>query len=149
MKRCLIIHREVDLNKLFDSSDSNPTTSEKSSGFDWMKYEDSSSQTTNTGTLSLAEATYARSALEIKNLQNDFSTDIENMIKVLNGDKHTAFKKIITQNWTGPDAEKFLNDIEKTRKLLETNLRKLKGKFNSALTDDEKQFASLQEKLIK
>lgn len=99
--------------------------------------------------VSMTDATYARSAAGNKTLQNDFSADIENLIKVLNGDKYASFKKTIEQNWTGADAEDFLNDVEKTRRSLQSKLTALKSKFNSAMSADAKQFASFQSKNVK
>ena len=99
--------------------------------------------------VSLTDATYARSAAGIKRLQSDFSADIENLIKILNGDKYATFKKTIEQNWTGADAEDFLSDVESTRKTLETNLRELKTKFNNAMDEDAKQFAEFQARNVK
>ena len=103
---------------------------------------------TTTG-LSIGSATYARSTAGKAKLKNDFSADIANLIKVLNGDKYAAFKKAINENWTGADATDFLNDVEKTRKDLEGKLNALKSKFNSALDTDSKQFSSFQAKNIK
>ena len=103
---------------------------------------------TTTG-LNIGSATYARSAAGKTKLKNDFSVDIANLIKVLNGDKYAAFKKTINQNWTGADATDFLNDVEKTRKDLESKLNALKNKFNSAIDTDAKQFSSFQAKNVK
>lgn len=99
--------------------------------------------------LTIGKATYGRSSSGKAKLKNDFYGDIDNLIKVLNGDKYAAFKKTITQNWTGADATDFLNDIEKTRKALESNLKSLKSKFASAIDGDAKQFSSFQSKNVK
>ena len=104
--------------------------------------------TTSTG-LSMNSATYARSTSGATKLKNDFYGDIDNLIKVLNGDKYAAFKKTINTNWTGADATDFLNDVEKTRKDLEGKLKALKTKFNSAIDADQKQFTNFQSKNIK
>ena len=98
---------------------------------------------------SINKATYGRSAAGIKTLKTDFSQDIENLIKVLNGDKYAAFKKIVKNNWVGADATDFLNDVEKTRASLEKTLRTLKTKFNAAVDSDSKQFLNFQNKNVK
>ncbi len=99
--------------------------------------------------VTMNQATFARSVSGRKKLANDFSSDIENLIKILNGDKYAALKKVVNQNWTGTDATDFLNDIEKTRKSLETKLRALKNQFNSAISSDASQFAKFQSKNVK
>ncbi len=103
---------------------------------------------TNNG-LTMNAADYARSASGAKKLEADFLADIEALIKVLNGDKYATFKKTIKNNWVGADATDFLNDIEKTRKNLESSLRNLKTKFNAAIAADAKQFKNFQSKNIK
>lgn len=100
-------------------------------------------------TVSMTNATYARSVSGKESLINDFYGDIENLIKVLNGDKYAAFKKTIQENWTGVDADDFLADVEKTRKELQSKLTALKAKFNGAITSDAKQFLAFQDKNVK
>ena len=99
--------------------------------------------------LTISAADYGRSVNGAKKLQNDFVVDIEALIKVLNGDKYAEFKKVIKNNWVGADATDFLNDIEKTRKSLETSLRNLKTKFNGAIAADAKQFKKFQSRNVK
>jgi len=93
--------------------------------------------------------THARSISGSKLLKNDFSESIEGLIRVLNGDKYTTFKKTIAANWVGADATDFLNDIDKTRADLEKTLRNLKNKFTTAVDADLKQFANFQSKNVK
>ena len=99
--------------------------------------------------LAIDAATYGRSATGAKRLKAAFDTDIENLVKVLNGDKYTAFKKTVNANWVGADADDFLADIEKTRASLEKSIRALKTKFNSAVDADIQQFAKFQSKNVK
>lgn len=99
--------------------------------------------------VTMSDATYARSKAGREKLKNDFAGDVDNLIKVLNGDKYAAFKKTITANWTGPDATDLLNDIEKTRAQLQRNLKALVDKFESAVDEDAKQFNNFQAKNIK
>jgi len=101
-----------------------------------------------TNNLNMSNATYARSVSGRKKLENDFLADIENLTKILNGDKYTSLKKTVKANWVGADADDFLADIEKSRKALETNLKTLKSKFNSAVAADAKQFSSFQNKNV-
>ena len=96
--------------------------------------------------LTIDGTSYGRSASGAKVLKNDFSGDIDNLIKILNGDKYANFKKTINAYWVGADATDFLNDIEKTRKELETKLKSLKSRFNAAIDADAKQFGSFQSK---
>lgn len=95
--------------------------------------------------LTMGNATYARSVAGMKSLKTDFSGGIDYLIKVLNGDKYTAFKKTINANWVGADATDFLNDIEKTRIELEKKLKVLKTKFNAAIDADLQQFSKFQD----
>ena len=99
--------------------------------------------------LTIDGASYGRSASGAKVLKNDFAGDIDNLIKVLNGDKYASFKKTIQTYWVGADATDFLNDIEKTRADLEKKLRSLKSTFNGAVDADIKQFGSFQSKNVK
>ena len=99
--------------------------------------------------LTMSAATYGRSTAGRTKLKNDFSGDIDNLIKILNGDKYAAFKKTIKENWVGADATDFLNDIEKSRKDLQNALNKLKTTFNGAIDADAKQFSSFQSKNVK
>ena len=99
--------------------------------------------------LTMSAADYGRSVSGAKKLENDFVTDIEALIKVLKGDKYADFKKTIKANWVGADATDFLNDVEKTRKNLESSLRNLKTKFNGAVSADAKQFKQFQSKNVK
>ena len=99
--------------------------------------------------LTINKATYGRSKKGKNSLKNDFAGDIAYLIKVLNGDKYAAFKKTITENWVGSDATDFLNDIEKTRKALQSKLNSLKTKFDGAINADATQFASFQSKNVK
>ena len=101
------------------------------------------------GSLTMSSATYARSAAGKTKLKNDFSSDIDNLIKILNGDKYAKLVLTVHKHWAGADATDFLNDIEKTRKTLESNLRSLKSKFNNAVDADAKQFSSFQSKNVK
>lgn len=99
--------------------------------------------------LSMSTATFARSVKGAGSLKESFSQSIDNLVKVLNGDKYAAMKKTIQSNWVGADATDFLNDIEKTRASLEKSLKALKTKFNAAIDADSKQFISFQAKNIK
>ncbi len=99
--------------------------------------------------LTIANATYGRSKAGRDKLKNDFYGDINNLISVLNGDKYRDFKRIVSQNWVGADATDFLNDVEKTRKSLESKLKALKKQFDNAIDGDAKQFSSFQSKNIK
>jgi SpoVK/Ycf46/Vps4 family AAA+-type ATPase len=93
--------------------------------------------------------TYGRSLSEIKKLKNDFNVEIENLIRVLNGNKYESLKKIVNANWVGNDAIDFLEDVEKTRTTLEKNLRTLKNKFNDAIEADLRQFEEFQDDNVK
>ena len=99
--------------------------------------------------LTMSNATYARSAAGKTKLKNDFYGDIDNLIKILNGDKYKSFKSTISNNWVGTDATDFLNDIDKTRGSLEKSLKALKTKFASAIDSDYRQFGSFQNKNTK
>lgn len=99
--------------------------------------------------LDMSSATYARSQSGEKVLYNDFAGDIDNIIKILNGDKYTTFKKTINAYWVGPDATDFLNDIEKTRQELQQKLNALKSQFQGALSADMKQFQQFQAQNVK
>ncbi len=101
------------------------------------------------GDLGIDKTNYGRSASGLKVLKNDFNADIEGLVKILNGDKYAAFKKIVTDNWVGADADDFISDVEKTRADLEKSLRSLKNKFNAALDADAKQFKGFQSKNVK
>ena len=83
-------------------------------------------------------ATYEKSKDGKTKLKNDFSGDIDALVKALNGDKYATFKKTIKANWVGEDADAFLDDIEKTRAALEKNLKNLKSTFKNAIDNDEK-----------
>ena len=77
----------------------------------------------STSGFTMENATYARSQSGKNSAISDFDADIENLVKVLNGDKYAAFKKTINNNWVGEDATTFLNEVEKTRKKLQKDLR--------------------------
>lgn len=98
--------------------------------------------------LTMSAATYGRSVAGRTKLKNDFSGDIDNLIKILNGDKYAELKKVVKENWVGADADDFLNDIEKARKNLEKSLKTLKTTFNGAIDADAKQFATFQSKNV-
>ena len=104
---------------------------------------------TNKTGLNIGDATFARSIAGRKTLVNQFYADIENLVKILNGDKYAAFKKTIQKNWVGADADDFLADIEKTRGQLQTKLRALKTKFDTAMTSDANQFKKFQSTNVK
>ena len=99
--------------------------------------------------LNMTSATYGRSQNGRTTLKNDFYGDIENLVKILNGDKYTTFKKTIAANWVGADATDFLNDIDKTRIQIQSKLRSLKSQFANAVDADAKQFGSFQSKNVK
>lgn len=99
--------------------------------------------------LDMTNATYGRSTSGKSKLYTDFCNDIENIIKVLNGDKYATFKRTVTENWVGVDADDFMADIEKTRVELQSKLRALKTRFYVAIDNDARQFASFQQKNVK
>ena len=103
---------------------------------------------TKTG-LTIGKADYGRSKTGAKKLESDFFADIDALIKVLNGDKYAEFKKVIKNNWVGTDSTDLLNDVDKTRKNLESSLRNLKTRFSSAIAADAKQFKNFQSKNVK
>lgn len=92
---------------------------------------------------------YGVSESGIKQLKNDFNVDIENYIRILNGNKYEEFKKVLAANWVGADATDFLQDVEKTRAELEKSLRRLKNKFNAALDAALKDFRAAQDRNAK
>ena len=97
------------------------------------------------GSLAIGSATFGRSVTGAKNMKAAFAASIDNMIKVLNGDKYAAMKKTVNANWVGADADDFLADIEKTRAALQKSLNQLKTKFNAAVEADAAQFSKFQE----
>ena len=98
--------------------------------------------------LTISDADFGRSTEGKQTLKNNFNTDINNIKKVLNGDKYKALKNTVNASWVGEDANDFLNDVEKTRADLEKKLDELKTKFNNALDEDEKQFLNFQAKNV-
>ena len=99
--------------------------------------------------LTIGNATYGRSVAGMKALKEDFTGSVNYLKKVLNGDKYTAFKNTVKENWTGADADDFLNDIEKTRTELSRKINALKTTFDAAIDADLRQFKSFQSKNVK
>ena len=99
--------------------------------------------------LTMSAATYARDNAGRSRLKNDFNSDIEAFVNVINGSRYTDLVKYVKANWVGADADDFLRDIDKTRADLIRDLRSLKTRFNEALEADAREFASFQSKNIK
>ena len=99
--------------------------------------------------LTMENATYARSKAGISVLYHDFNFYLHLIESALNDDKYEEFKKVIRANWTGPDANDFLADIEKSRKQIEDQIETIREFFLQAIADDAKQFSTFQAKNIK
>lgn len=97
------------------------------------------------GGLEIDNATFGRSNTGRKKLYEEYCAKIDNMIKVLNGDKFKAMQTEITQNWSGVDADDFMSDIKNTKAELERKLNALKTNIDAALAADTNQFKSFQE----
>ncbi len=100
--------------------------------------------------LDMSNATYARSTSGAKTLkETSFAKDITKIKNALNGDKFSKVKSAVKANWVGADADDFINDIEKTRKDVLTQINSLQSKFNTAIDQEAKEFSSFQAKNVK
>lgn len=98
--------------------------------------------------LNMNKATYGRDKTGQKKLQAEFENDFNNAIKALSGDdaKFVQVCKAIKNNWSGADADKFLQLLDEQRKQLVTDMKQFKNTMSNALAQDRTNFESAQSK---
>lgn len=99
--------------------------------------------------LDMSNATYARSTSGAKKLrETSFANDIAKLRKAVSGDKYRNIKTVVEANWVGADADDFKKDIDSARSDILDKISKLQKWFDTAITEEAKEFASFQSRNI-
>ncbi len=94
--------------------------------------------------LQIANATYGRDSKGVQTLKSNLTGDIDKSIKVLTGSEYTNFIKTVQANWSGADADKFIQKFKESVKQIETEFKAYKSQIIRALDNDYSQFAKMQ-----
>lgn len=94
--------------------------------------------------LSMADATQARSISGQKTAIATLAMDIKKMKSTLAGDKYNNVKSVIASNWVGPDADSFVQALDKRRDNISKKLDELYKYVMTAIDNDQKQFDKFQ-----
>ena len=95
--------------------------------------------------LNMSNATYGRDTAGRKKLLTDLEGKINNAVKLLKGKEFTDIKNVVNANWSGVDADKFLDEIEADVSDLQNSYKKAFDIIQAALEMDAKNFAATQE----
>ena len=92
----------------------------------------------------MTNATYGRDQQGINKLQQTYSAEIKSISNSLTGEKYIQMINLIRENWSGQDANNFINDIEKRIKTLKSDILSYDSKINRALQDAYIDFVKFQ-----
>lgn len=95
--------------------------------------------------LTMSNATYARSTSGIKNLKANLTNDITAVTRNLSpsSDKYKAMVNVINNYWVGEDATAFIKDLEKQIDTLNKNISNFK-KYVDAFDAEQNAFLKFQ-----
>lgn len=93
----------------------------------------------------MSNATYGRDSSGIQALKEEYALNLERTLKSLRGDKYNELKKVIRENWSGADAERFLHEIDKKISDVESKIKTYKTKIDTALTGALTDFLKFQD----
>ena len=96
--------------------------------------------------LEIKNADYGRSVSGRKKLLADLQSDIDKAIKALTGNEYNAIKTEVAKYWVGEDAEQFKTNLKVSAAECEALFKQYKSDLAKALSNDSKQFASMQKK---
>lgn len=96
--------------------------------------------------LQIANATYGRDSKVLQTLKNNLTGDIDKAMKSLTGSEYTNFIKTVQSNWSGADADKFVQKFKESVKQIEAEFKAYKSQIIRALDADSSQFNKMQSK---
>jgi len=99
------------------------------------------------GTLSMSEATYARSLAGMKKLSSLFQSEIDSAINYLGGSEYSTMINTISKYWVGPDADQFRDVIHNMLESDKQLFKSYKSIVQSALDSDYNYFNKSQENI--
>lgn len=93
--------------------------------------------------------TYGRSKSGLKTLGSQIQGNCSKKINALDGSEYTTLKNLIKQNWTGADADDFLNDLAKAVNNEKTYIKNKSSEFQSIISVDLRDFEAFQAKNVR
>lgn len=97
----------------------------------------------------LTDFTYGRSKASTQAMINDVQSDIDRVIKIIDGEKYTELRKIADANWSGADKEAFFKDLDQKRQTLKSGLIGLRAKAAAVIQQDYDNFRKAQGNMYK
>lgn len=96
--------------------------------------------------LTMSNAEYARSEAGRKKLASNLQSDVDKARNTIKGRDLDNLITAIRREWSGEDAEKFIQRISTEVKNAAEECNKYKAKLQSSLDSDANRFASMQNK---
>lgn len=96
--------------------------------------------------LTMSNAQYARSEAGRKKLASNLQSDVDKARNIIKGKELENLIAAIRKEWSGEDAEKFIQKINSEVKNVAEECNKYKAKIQSDLDNDANRFASMQNK---
>lgn len=94
--------------------------------------------------LRISGATYGRDTVGTTALKNNLKGDIARARKALTGADYQRVITAVRQYWSGPDANKFVNEFKKTVSYIDQQYRKFNGFIDTVFNADKRQFTKMQ-----
>ena len=94
--------------------------------------------------LTMTGATQARSEVGKRNAVTTLAADIKKMRSTLKGAQYETVKSVVANNWVGPDADAFMQALEKRRDNIDKKLLELYNYVVTAMDNDQAQFDKFQ-----
>jgi len=69
--------------------------------------------TATSGSVGIANMSYGRSTTGMNKLKSNFQSDIDKAVNYLGGSEYQNLINTVSRYWTGPDADKFIKEIQK------------------------------------
>ena len=91
-----------------------------------------------------SNASHARNASGIKTVMSDINSDINDLIKALDGETYNNFLAAVKKNWAGADADKFLSTIDNEVKDVKKKINKYSDTIKGRLEADNRGFQKFQ-----
>lgn len=93
--------------------------------------------------------TYGRSESGLKTLGSQIQGNCSKKINALGGSEYTTLVKLIKENWTGTDADDFINDLAKAVNNEKRYIRTKSSEFQSIINIDLRDFKAFQAKNVR
>lgn len=89
-------------------------------------------------------ATYGRSRAGIAELKKEYVNCLNRTVSHLHGDKFNTLINVIRENWSGADADAFINDLNKQYETVHQKINTYRTKIESAFDASYNEFVSFQ-----